>query len=90
MICCYELQNIVNDQVINNLLMIDEVNFHLLGYVNTQNCRYCALQNRQELFELPLHSEKAVVWCGLPSSGITGPYIFEDEEGDTVTVNSQR
>ena len=88
--CCHGLVNIVNDQVLNNLLMTDEANFHLCGYVNTQNCRYWASQNPQELFERPLHSEKVVVWCGLTSSGIIGPYFFEDEEGNAVTVNSQR
>ena len=47
--CCHELQNIVIYQVLNNLPMTAEANFHLRGYVSTQNCRYCALQSPQEL-----------------------------------------
>jgi hypothetical protein len=31
-----------------------------------------------------------VVWCGVASFGVIGPYFFEDEAGRAVTVNSAR
>ena len=88
--CCHEHLNIVTDQVLNNLLMTDEANFYLCGYVSTQHCWYWAFQNPQELFLRLLQSEEVVVWCGLTSSGMIGPYFFEDKEGNAVTVHSQR
>lgn len=89
-VCCNELLTTVNDQVLNQLLMTDEANFHVCGYVNTHNCRFWASDNPQEMHERPLHSEKVVVWCGVASFGIIGPYFFEDGEGRAVTVTSQR
>lgn len=33
---------------------------------------------------------RCTVWCGLWAGGIIGPYFFEDEAGDAVTVNGDR
>lgn len=75
---------------IHNLLMSDEANFHLDGVVNKQNFRYWGVENPHELFTKNLHSPKVVVWCGVASFGIIGPYFFEDENNRSVTVNSER
>lgn len=40
--------------------------------------------------EKPLNCQKVTVWAALSSRGIIGPFFFEDTEGDTVTVNSER
>jgi hypothetical protein len=29
------------------------------------------------------------VWCAVSSGGITEPYFFDDEEGQSVTVNAE-
>ena len=42
------------------------------------------------MFEKSLHSQKVTVWCALSKAGINGPYFFEDEYGQAVTVNSER
>ena len=55
-----------------------------------QNCRYWATENRRDIHQKPLHSEKVIVWCGVASFGVIGPYFFEDEAGRAVTVNSAR
>ncbi|KAJ4434071.1 hypothetical protein ANN_16390 [Periplaneta americana] len=86
---CNELLTTMNDQVLNQLLMTDEANFHVCGYVNTHNCRFWASDNPQWMHERPLHSKKVVVWCGVASFGIIGPYFFEDGEERAVTVTSQ-
>lgn len=40
--------------------------------------------------ERALHPPKVTVWCALWSGGVIGPYFFKNDEGDTVTVNSER
>lgn len=72
-----------------NIIFSDEAHFLLDGSVNKQNCRYWATENPEELHEKPLHSEKVTVWCGINAKGIIGPYFFEDDRHQTITVNSQ-
>lgn len=72
------------------LLMSDEAHFHLSGHVNKQNSRFWATENPQILHETPLHPQKVTVWCAVCSLTVIGPYFFEDEDGDTVTVNGER
>ena len=38
----------------------------------------------------PLSQEKVTVWCAIGKRGIFGPYIFEDNDGNRVTVNAER
>jgi len=78
-----------NDRV-HNLWMSDEAHFHLSGFVNKQNFRYWSERNPCNLHEKPLHSEKVTVWCAVSSRGIIGPYFFENERGNAVTVNAER
>uniref|UniRef100_A0AAF5DMY1 DUF4817 domain-containing protein n=1 Tax=Strongyloides stercoralis TaxID=6248 RepID=A0AAF5DMY1_STRER len=35
-------------------------------------------------------AKSVIVWCGVTSKRIIGPYFFEDEDGQTVTVNGLR
>ena len=70
--------------------MSDEAHFLVSGYVNKQNCHYCAPNNPHELHHHPLHSAKLTVWCEVSSHGIIGPYFFENEEGRTVTVKGEQ
>lgn len=79
-----------NGERVQNLWMSDEAPFHLCGYVNKQNFRYWSANDPHELLEKPLHSEKVTVWCAMSSRAIVGPYFFEDDNGRTVRVNSER
>ena len=36
------------------------------------------------------HPKRVTVWCGLWSRDIIGPFFFEKEQGDAVTVNGDR
>jgi len=85
-LCEVPLNALDND--LNHVLMMDEANFHLCGNVNSQNCRYWTTVNRCDIHQKLLHSEKVIVWCGVASFGVTGPYLFEDEAHRAVTVNS--
>ena len=47
-------------------------------------------ENRTPLHQSPLHPEKVTVWSAICSTGIIGPYFFEDENDETVTVTGVR
>ena len=79
-----------NPHILNNFLMTDEAHFHLSGFVNKQNMRYWSPVNPKELHEMPLHSPKVTVWCGVGAFGIVGPYFFQNDNEETVTDNSER
>lgn len=72
------------------IIFSDESHFWLSGFVNKQNCRIWGDENPRDIHQVPLHSERVTVWCGLWSGGIIGPYFFENEEGVAVTVNGDR
>jgi hypothetical protein len=67
--------------------MSDEGQFELPGCVNKQN-RSAA--NPNEFLVKPLHSQRGTVWSGILAFGSIGPYLFEDETGNAVTVTSDR
>ena len=79
--------NALDNDDLNYVLMTDEENFHLCGN-NSKKTGYWATENPRDIHQKPLHSEKFIVWCGIASFGVIGPYFFEDEVGRTVTVNS--
>ena len=80
------LEKVLEDAFV---FLSDEAHFHLSGYVNKQNMRYWADSNPRHLHQSPLHSPKVTVWCATSSVRIVGPWFFE-ENGVTVTVNSER
>uniref|UniRef100_A0A1B0CLP5 DUF4817 domain-containing protein n=1 Tax=Lutzomyia longipalpis TaxID=7200 RepID=A0A1B0CLP5_LUTLO len=50
------------------ILMSDEAHFHLCGGVNKQNMRFWGTENPRVIHEVPLHSPKVTVWCGIMSN----------------------
>jgi hypothetical protein len=87
---CEVLLNTLDNNDLNHVLTTDEANFHHCGNVNSQNCRYWATENPCDIHQKHLHPEMVIVWCRVASSGVIGPYFFEDEAGRAVTVNSAR
>jgi hypothetical protein len=76
--------------MLHQLLMSDEVNFFLSGFVNKQSFRYWSREDPRILHEKPQKGQKVVVWCAVGMCGITGPYFFEDGAGHALTVNADR
>ena len=64
----------------------DEAHFDLGGYVNKQNCRNWGTENPHSYIEKPTHPKWFTVW----SRGIIGPFFFENEQGESITVNGDR
>lgn len=79
-----------NQEFHRQIIMSDEAHFNLGGHVNKQNCRIWGSENPRKIIEKPIHPQRVTVWCGFWSGGIIGPYFFENEAGETVTVNGLR
>ena len=79
-----------NAEWINDVWFTDEAHFHLNGVVNRQNYRYWGSEKPDEVAERPLHSPKCTAWCAISAHGIIGPFWFEDDGGNTATVNAER
>jgi hypothetical protein len=78
-----------NGDIVNTLVMSNEAHFLVSGYVNEENCQDWAPNNPHELHQHPLHSAKVTLLCAVYSRGIIGPYLYENTEGHTVTVNAE-
>lgn len=84
------LKKCEDETFLSHLMMSDEAHFYLDGMVSKQNCRIWAEENPMEVHEQGLHGLYVTVWCGITMRGIVGPYFFENEEGDRVTVTGER
>ena len=69
------------------IIFSDEAHFDFGGYVNKHNCRIWGTENPHAYVEKPMHPKRVTVWCGFWSRGIIGPFLFENEQGEAVTVN---
>ena len=53
------------------------------------NCRIWGSEPPNVVTTKSLHSRKCTAWCALSSDGIIGPYWFEDNAENAVTVNQE-
>ena len=67
-----------------------EAYFDLGEYVNNQNCRIWGTENPHAYSENPMHPKQGTVWFGFCSRVIIGPFFFENDHGEAVTVNGDR
>ena len=88
--CRWFLNQIALDGTfVKNVWFSDEANFYLNGYVNSKNYIYWGTKRPDEVVERGLHDQKVTVWAAMSAQGIIGPFFFQ-ENGNTVTVNSER
>jgi hypothetical protein len=73
--------NAVDNDDLNHILLTAEANFQLCGNVSPQAFHYWVTENPRDIHQKPLHSEQVIVWRGVASFGVIGPYFFEDEAG---------
>lgn len=83
-------QQQMNADFSSKLILSDEAHFHLDGFVNRQNCRFWGSENPHVIVEKQMHPQRVTVWCAFWAGGIIGPYFFENEAGQTVTVTAAR
>ena len=62
----------------------DEATFKLNGHVNRHNCVYYATENPHIVITQEMNVPGIVVWAGIWSGGLIGPFFFRD----TVTGRS--
>ena len=72
------------------IIFSDAAHFNLGGYVKKQNFRIWGTENPHAYIEKPTHPKRVTVCCGFWSRGIIGPFFFEKEQGEVVTVNGDR
>jgi hypothetical protein len=48
------------------------------------------VENARVIHEKSLHAQRATVWCGFWDGGVIGPYFFENEIGNAITMNGVR
>ena len=68
----------------------DESHFDLGGYVKKQNCGFWGTENPHAFIQKPTQPKRVTDWCGFWSRGIIGPFFFEYEQGECITVNGDR
>lgn len=86
----FEERFLDNANFAHDIWFTDEAHFYLNGCVNSKNTVCWGTCKPPFVNERPLHDKKCTVWMALSSHGIIGPFFFEDEEGNTVTVTSER
>lgn len=65
-------------RLLDKIIWSDESHFLLSGTVNRHNCCYWARSNPQ--VKMPVSESRlgVMVWCGITSGGIIGPYFFDE------------
>ena len=63
--------------LLNKIISSDESEFKLNGVINRHNCCYWASTNQHEKLPVPDLHKRVMVWCGLTSGGLIGPYFFD-------------
>ena len=80
---------------IKDVWFSDEAHFHLNGIVSKRNYRFWGIKifhyskPADFITQKPLHSSKVTAWCALSYRGIIGPFRFEDEDENAVTINQE-
>lgn len=79
------LNLVANDSSLpDRILWTDEATFKLNGHVNRHNCVYYAVENPHIVITEEMNAPGVIVWAGIWSGGIIGPFFFRD----TVTADS--
>ena len=67
-----------NPGMVNKIIWSDESLFTLNGVINRHNCCYWAYSNEKVQIPVPNSKDGIMVWCGVTSDGLIGPYFFDE------------
>lgn len=79
-----------NYTVKDHIFMSVEAVFHDCNSMNELLQRCWSKADPRWLQERPLHSEMFVVWCEVSSQRTIGPFLFENTNTHSFTVNAER
>lgn len=79
-----------SQELVDTIWFSDEAHFYLTASVNKENMRFWGSEKPKFYEEKHLHADKITVWAAISSTGIIGPYFFEDPDGECVSVNAER
>ena len=89
--CQWILEKLNEDATFHEKIWFsDEAHFFLNGNVNNKKCFFWGSSKPKEVIERGLHDQKVTAWAAMSYRGIIGPYFFEDADGQTLTINSDR
>ena len=75
---------------LDNVWFSDEAHFLLSGHVNSKNNIFWGSTSPEHCLQRPLHSLKCTAWVAISKHGIIGPFWFEDDNEQCVTINTER
>ena len=67
-----------------------EAHLHLSGCINKQNMQFWAQVQSHEHTHRPFSQEKVTSWCVIGRTIIIGPFFFEDDNENQVTLDTDR
>jgi len=67
-----------------------QMDFLLLGDVNSKNNIFWGSTLVEHCLQRPLHSVKCTAWVAISKHGIIGSFWFEDDNKRSVTINTER
>ena len=80
-----------NPEVCERTWFSDEAHFWLCGHVNSRNAVYWSDKRPDIVLHKPLHSTKVTVWAAMrQGQPPIGPFFFEDENEEAVTITAER
>ena len=79
-----------NPDFLQNVWFSDEAHSSLLGHVSSKNYVFSGSPALDKVLQRPLHSVKCTAWVAISKHGIIGPFWFENDVGETMTVNKER
>ena len=75
---------------LNDIWFSDEAYFLLSGQVNSKNSIFWGTAAPNEVLQRPLHSRKCTAWAAISKHSFIGPFWFEDENGEPLTVTKEQ
>ena len=74
---------------LDNVWFSNEAQFLLSGHVNSKNNVFWGTTLPEHCLQKPLHSVKCTTWVALSKHGIIGPFWFEEDNKQSVIINSK-
>ena len=79
-----------NPDFLQNVWFSEESHFSLSGRFKSKNYVFWGSQAPDEVLLRTLHSVKCNAWVAILKHGIIGPFWFENDLGEIMTVNKER